>query len=264
MLAFAIQSHRRFLNVFSVLGALLLATAATMAQVKVMISGGFSGPYEQLLPEFEKTTGIKVMTGSGASQGSGPQTIGAQLARGVTADVVILSREGLTELMKAGRIAQGTDVDLARTPIGVAVRAGASKPDVRSVEDFKRVVTKAKVVAVPSSTSGIFLRDEVFPRLGIAGQVNTRFTPRGASAAALVASGEADIALLPVSEIIHSPGVEVAGVIADEIQLHQIFAAAAVAGSAEMNSAKALIGFLASERAAATIRAGGMEPLGKR
>src|SRR5678815_2699545 len=127
-------------------------------RLKVLISGGFSGPYKKLLPEFEKTTGVKVTTGSGSSQGTGPQTIGAQLARGVPTDVVILSREGLTELIAAGRIVAGTDVDLARTPIGVAVRAGALKPGVSTVEAFKQVMLKAKLVAVPSSTSGIFLR----------------------------------------------------------------------------------------------------------
>ena len=104
--------------------ALLIWPIAASAQVKVLMSGGFGGAYERLLPEFERTSGIKVTTGSGSSQGNGPQTIGAQLARGVPADVVILSREGLAELIAASRIAGGTDVDLARVPLGVAVRAG--------------------------------------------------------------------------------------------------------------------------------------------
>jgi molybdate transport system substrate-binding protein len=229
----------------------------------VLISGGFSGPYEQLLPEFERASGIKVTTGSGSSQGSGPQTIAAQLERGVAADVVILSREGLTELIRAQRIAAGTDVDLARTPIGVAVRAGTPKPDVRTVEAFKQVVLKARTVAVPSSTSGIFLIKEVFPRLGIANKVNVKATPRGTGAAAMVASGEADIGLLPVSEIVHAKGVDLAGVIAEEIQLHQIFAAAVVAGSKKLEAAKQLIAFLTSAPAAATIKRGGMDPLGR-
>lgn len=233
-----------------------------MTELKVIISGGFSGPYEQLVPQFERTTGIKVATGSGSSQGTGPQTIAAQLGRGVAADVVILSREGLTELIAARWIAAGTDVDLARTPIGVAVRAGAPKPDVRSVEDFKRVVSKARTVAVPSSTSGIFLIEEIFPRLGIAGSVNVKATPRGSGAAAMVAAGEADIGLLPVSEIVHAEGVELAGVIAEEIQLNQIFAAAIIAGSKDLEAAKRLIAFLTSDVAAQTIRRGGMEPLG--
>lgn len=233
-----------------------------MAELKVIISGGFSGPYEQLVPQFERTTGISIATGSGSSQGKGPQTIAAQLARDVPADVVILSREGLTELIAARWIAAGTDVDLARTPIGVAVRAGAPKPDVRSVEQFKKVVLKARMVALPSSTSGIFLIEEIFPRLGIAGSVNVKATPRGSGAAVMVATGEADIGLLPVSEIVHAHGVELAGVIAEEIQLHQIFAAAIVAGSKEIEAAKRLITFLASQTAAQTIRRGGMEPLG--
>src|SRR3954453_17129481 len=175
-----------------VIAALLMCPLAASAQLKVLISGGFSGPYEKLLPDFERTTGIKVTTGSGSSQGTGPQTIGAQLERGVPADVVILSREGLTELIAAKRIASGSDVDLAEVPIGVAVKAGAAKPDVSTVEAFKRVVTGARLVAVPASTSGIFLVKEVFPRLGIADKVNVKMTPRGSEAAAMVANGEAD------------------------------------------------------------------------
>ncbi len=134
------------------------------AQLKVLMSGGFSGACQQLLPEFERTTGIKVTTGSGSSQGTGPQTIGAQLARGVPADVVILSREGLKELIAANRIAAGTDVDLARTPLGVA-----------------------------GSTGGIWLTTDLFPRLGIAEKINVKVTPRGTEATGMVAAGDAGL-----------------------------------------------------------------------
>src|SRR4030095_7935170 len=182
MYAFSALKWRTGDSIAIVVAALLMSPIAASAQVKVLISGGFSGPYEKLLPKFEQTTGIKVTTGSGSSQGTGPQTIAAQLARGVPADVVILSSEGLSELIAARRIATGTDVDLARTPIGVAVRAGTPKPDVRSVEAFKQVVLKAGTVAVPSSTSGIFLMEEIFPRLGIADKVNVKGTPRGTAA----------------------------------------------------------------------------------
>ena len=130
-------------------------------KLNVIISGGFSGAYEKLLPEFERTSGIKVTTGSGASQGAGPQTIAAQLARGVPADVVILSREGLNELIAEKRIVAGTDVDLALVPLGVAVRAGTAKPDVSTVEAFKQVLLKAKTVAM-ASTSGIWLMNDLF------------------------------------------------------------------------------------------------------
>ena len=234
------------------------------AQLKVIISGGFSAPYQQLLPEFERKSGTKVTTGSGASQGTGPQTIGAQLARGVAADVVILSREGLSELIVANRISVGTDVDLAQVPLGVAVRAGAARPDVSTVEAFKRTLTNAKAVAMPGSTSGIYLMNDLFPRLGIAEKVNVKVAARGTGVVAMVAVGDADLAVMPVSEILNAAGVDFAGTIPVEIQLVQVFAAAMVARSKEPDTAKGLIEFLASERASAVIRKSGMEPLGKR
>ncbi len=211
------------------------------AQLTVLISGGFSGAYEQLLPQFERTSGIKVTTRSGASQGAGPQTIAAQLARGVQADVVILSREGLTELIAAERIAAGTDVNLARVPLGVAVRAGTSKPDVATVEAFRHVLLKAKTIAIPASTSGIWLTTELFPRLGIAEKIGVKMMPRGADATRAVAAGSADVGVLPVSEIVHAEGVELAGSIAAEIQFVQIFSAAVVAGSGDTAGSKRLI-----------------------
>jgi molybdate transport system substrate-binding protein len=232
-----------------------------MARLNVLISGGFSGAYEALLPEFERTSGIKVTTGSGASQGTGPQTIAAQLARGVPADVVILSREGLDELIAAKRIVAATDIDLARVPIGVAVRAGTAKPDVSTVEAFRRVLLKAKTVAVPGSTSGIWLTAELFPRLGIAEKLNVVVTPRGTGAAAMVAAGDADLAVLPTSEIVHAAGVDFAGNIAPEIQFVQTFSAAIVAGSGEIEGSRRLIEYLASARASEAIRKSGMEPL---
>jgi len=229
--------------------------------VNVLISGGFSSAYEQLLPEFERTSGIKVITGSGASQGTGPQTIAAQLARGVSADVVILSREGLGELIAANRIIAGTDVDLARVPLGVAVRAGTPKPDVSTVEAIKQILLRAKTVAVPGSTSGIWLRTDLFPRLGIVEKINVKAAPRGARATEMVAEGGADLAVMPVSEILHAAGVDFAGSLPPEIQFIQMFSAAVVAGSREIDGAKRLIEFLASARASEAIRKSGMEPL---
>ena len=234
------------------------------AQLNVLISGGFSGAYEKLLPEFERTSGIKVATGLGASQGAGPQTIAAQLARGVPADVVILSREGLTELIAANRIVAGTDVDLAQVGLGVAIRSGTPKPDVSTVEAFKQIALKARIVAVPASTSGIWLTANLFPRLGIADQIDVRKTPRGSDAAAMVAAGTAAIAVMPDSEILVAPGVAFAGSLASEIQFMQVFSAAAVAGTKQIEGARKLIAQLVSPRASEAIRNSGMEPLAAR
>ena len=261
------MSAGRRLDHASLMGrVLLVATIMTFAspssaQLKVIISGGFSPAYQEVLPEFERTTGIAVTTGSGASQGGGPQTIAAQLRRGVPADVVILSREGLTELISAGRIVAFSDVDLASVPIGAAVRAGAPKPDIGTVDAFKQALLTAKTVVVPGSTSGIYLKDKVFPQLGIADKINLKVTERGSQATAMLAAGDADIAVQPVSELATVPGIDVIGRIPSELQLIQVFAAAIVTGTNQPDAARNLIDFLASEHAAAAMVKSGMEPV---
>jgi len=257
--------RRSFVNVL--VGAVAILTAYPIparAQLKVIISGGFSTAYREVLPEFERSTGITVTTLSGSSQGKGPETIAAQLGRGIPVDVAILSREGLTELIAAGRILVGTDVDLARAALGVSVRSGTPKPDISTVEAFKRALVSARVVAVPASTSGIYLTTELFPRLGIADKLDTKIMPRGSQSAALVASGDAGIVVQPISELLHVPGLDFVGRIPGELQLIQSFAAAIVAGSTEVEASRQLIAFLASDRAAAAIKKNGMEPVEKR
>jgi molybdate transport system substrate-binding protein len=163
--------------------------------------------------------------------------------------------------MAANRIVAGTDVDLARVPLGVAVRAGTPKPDVSTVVAFKQLVLKAKTVAVPGSTSGIWLRTDLFPRLGIAEKINVKAKPRGTHATEMVAEGGADLAVMPVSEILHATGVDFAGSLPPEIQFVQVFSAAVVTGSEKIEGSKRLIEFFASARASETIRKSGMEPL---
>jgi len=233
----------------------------TAAALRVLISGGFTGAYEALLPEFERASGIAVTTGSRASQGSGPHTISAKLAGGAPAAVGILSREGLAELVAANRIAAETTVDLARVGLGVAVRANAPKPDLSSVDAVTQTLLKARMVAVPGSTSGIWLKTDLFPRLGVADAIDVRMTPRGSDASAMVAAGGAGLAVMPVSEILVAPGVGFAGVLPPQIQMVQVFAAAIVTGSRAVAAARRLIEFLASPHAAEIIRRSGMEPV---
>lgn len=229
--------------------------SASLAQIKVITSGGFAAAFEEIVPDFEKATGIKVTTGRGPSQGKGPNTIGAQLRRGVPADVVILSREGLSELIAEGRIAAKTDVDLAQTPLGVAVRAGAAKPDISTVDAFKQVLLRAKSINFPSSTTGIY--DKLFPRLDIARELSGKIKDSGIAA---LVSGESEIAVQPVSELLHMPGVDFVGPVPAEIQYVSVFSTAMVAGSKEPESARRLIAFLTSESAKTVIRKHGMEP----
>ncbi len=234
------------------------------ADITVMLSGGFASAYRAVAPEFERGTGIAVTTLSGASQGTGATTIKSQLERGVQVDVVILSNEGLHELIEAGLVLAGTTTELARAPLAAAVRTGTPKPDIGTVEAFKQSLLGARLVVMPGSTSGLFIRNEVFPKLGIADDVRSKVVPRGSDSAAALAAGEADIALGPVSELVDVPGIELVGPLPDDVQLVQTFTAAIVGASRKVDEAKRLAAFLASERTAAAIRTTGMEPVGDR
>ena len=239
------------------LSAAPVALAQGPAPLKVITSGGFSAAFRQLQPEFEKASGIKVALSRGASQGAGPETIGAQLRRGVPADVVIMSREGLDDLIADNKIVAGSDINLGQTPLGLSVRSGAPKPDISTVEAFKRTMLAAKSVTFPGSTTGIYLVTKLFPQLGIAKEMAQKTTSTGVAA---VAKGDAEIAVQPVSELRHVPGTDFVGTLPAEIQYISVFSAAMVRGSQEPEAAKKLLAFLASEKAQAAIKKTGMEP----
>ena len=234
--------------------------AVALGQLNVLNSGGFAGPYRELLPAFERDSGLTVTSTQGASQGTGPNTIPSLLQRGVAADIVIMSREGLNELVASGRIATGSVVDLAQTPLGVAVRRGVPRPDVSTVDAFKRVVLRAKSVNY-MSTTGLYLTETVFPSLGIAAEVERK--SNGDSMVNLV-NTQVDLVLRPVSELINLPGFDFVGPVPEAVQFISVFSAAVVAGSQRVGQAKQLIAFLSSEDARAVARRHGMEAVNPR
>jgi len=248
---------RRSIGTFIVAFAVAASPAVASAQVKVIISGGFSAAFRTLLPEFEKSSGVTVTTTTGGSQGNGPNTIGAQLRRGVPADVVIMNRAGLNDLIAEGRIVAGTDRDLAQTYLGLAVRAGAPKPDISTVDAFKQTLLRARSVALDSSTTGIYVTTRLYPQLGIANAMAAKTSTSGANA---VANGEAEISIQPISELLPVKGLEIVGKVPQEVQYVAVFSAALVSGSTEQDAARRLIAFLSSRAAAAAIRTSGMEP----
>jgi molybdate transport system substrate-binding protein len=189
------RSPHMFIIAIAMLGAL---PSASPVHVRVLISGGFSAAYQELLPQFEKSTGITVTTARGESQGDGPDTIGSELRSGQLADVVILSREGLDELLAEVRIVTGSDVNLASVPLGVGVRAGKPRPDINTVNAFKQTLLQAKSIGI-QSTSAVYLKTKVFPQLGIADTLADKLSGAGASE---VASGGVEMVVLPVSEIL--------------------------------------------------------------
>jgi molybdate transport system substrate-binding protein len=243
---------------FLPIAAAVIAPATLFAQLNVITSGGFAEPLRAILPDFQKDTGITVITTRGQSQGGGPNAIAAQLRRGMPADVVIMSKEGLSELITDAKIVPGTDVDLAQTPLGVSVRAGATKPNINTVEAFKQTLLQAKSITFPSSTTGIYMLTKLFPQLGIADKLAAKITHTGV---ADVANGNAELAIQPVSEILHVEGTEFVGTIPADIQYISVFSCAAVQGGKQLEASRRLIAFLRSEKAKEAIRNSGMEPL---
>ncbi len=231
------------------------------AEVRVMISAGFSAAYRTLRPEFERVSGNVVETLSGPSMGDTPQAIPNRLKRGERADVLIMADTELDDLARQGKVVAGSRVDLARSNIGAAVRAGAPRPDIGSAEALKRTLLAAKSIAYSDSASGVYLAT-VFSRLGIADEVRAKSKMIPAEPiGAVVARGDAEIGFQTMSALIPVPGIDVIGVLPPELQKATVFSAGIAAGAEEPDAARALIRFLTSPAAAPAIAKTGMEPL---
>jgi molybdate transport system substrate-binding protein len=249
--------------------ALLIASAALAADVHVMISAGFFQAYSALAPAFEQASGNRLVTTRGPSLGDSPEAIPNRLKRGEAADVVIMVGASIDELGRQGLVNASSKVNLARSEIGMVVRAGAPKPDIGSVEAFRRTLLEAKSIAYSDSASGIYLSTTLFAKLGVADQVagkarKIRGPPSGEQVAAVVARGDAEIGFQQVSELIDVPGVSFVGTIPAELQQETFFSAAIAAGVKERDAAGALIRYLTSPDAAPAISKAGLTPVAGR
>jgi molybdate transport system substrate-binding protein len=249
--------------------ALLIARVASAADVQVMISAGFYGAYAELRPAFEAASGHRLVTTRGPSMGDSPEAIPARLARGESADVVILDGGAADELGRRGMLRADSKVELARSQIGMVVRAGAAKPDIGSVEAFRSVLLAAKSIAYSDSGSGTYLSTVLFAKLGVADQVKdksrkVRGPPSGEPVAAVVARGEAEIGFQQVAELIHVPGVAFVGALPAELQPGFSFAGALTSNPRQPEAARALIRFLASPEAMPAILKAGLMPVSAR
>jgi molybdate transport system substrate-binding protein len=218
-----------------------------------MLSAAFKEAYLELLPQFERASGHKVENLWVPSV-----QMMTRLKGGEAVDLVILSAAALDELRKAGIVADRTD--LARSGVGVAVKAGAPKPDISSGEAVKRAVLAAKGIAYSTGPSGIYLTG-LFQRMGIADQIKSKVKQtQGVPAGSVVASGEAEIAFQQVSELLPVPGIVLVGPLPPDIQEITIFSAGLHLAAKQPAAAKALVKFLKSPAAAPVIRKKGMEP----
>jgi molybdate transport system substrate-binding protein len=241
---------------------LLLAGAASAAEVRVMISGGLTAAYKALVPEFERATGHTVLTAYGPSMGTTQNAIPVRLERGEPVDVLIMVGYALGDLAKQGKIIPDSRVDLVKSPIGIAVKSGAPRPDISSADTLKRALLAAKSVAYSDSASGVYVSTEMFGKLGIADEMKDKArkipaTPVGE----IVARGDAEIGFQQISELLPVAGVDIVGPLPAELQKITTFSAGIATVSKEPDAGKALIKFLTSPAASAAIVKSGMEPI---
>ena len=234
---------------------LLQPLSVSASEIKVWTARAIATVLAEIGPEFERTTGHKLKVTSDL-----PTGFARRAQAGEQFDVFVSGSASVHEWIEAGRIIAETRKDIARSGIGVGVRAGARKPDVSSVEAFKRALLEAKSIAYLRVGSGIYIAGLV-ERLGIAGAIKSKVTrPESDIVSELVAKGEVELGLVVITQILTTPGVELAGPLPEEIQSHVMITAGVNTNSREPEAARQLIRFLTSPSATHVIKAQGMEP----
>lgn len=233
---------------------------AMAAEMKVMADAGMRGAFDELVPQFERATGHKIVI-----QYGGGVTFKKQIEAGEEFDLVIIDSNEVDDLIKQGKIARDTRADIVRAGIGVAVREGAPKPDISSVSAFKNTLLNARSVTyAPEGSTGRLL-PQVFDRLGIAEQMKAKTKPNAlVRVPQVVAAGEVELAISGIPALMSAKGVQIVGPLPDELQSWFVNTAGVSATANQPDAAKSLIKYLATAEAAAIIKAKGLEPLAQR
>jgi molybdate transport system substrate-binding protein len=242
-------------------GAVLCTTASQAAELKLLTAGAFKSTVVALLPDYEKASGNKVTVEN--------DTVGGLMKRiqaGESFDVVVMTPDSVDKLVGEGKIASGSRTNLARVGVGVMVKEGAGKPDISTVEAFKKALLDAKSISFidPASggSSGIYV-EKLLERLGIADQVKPKEKlKQGGYVADYVESGQAEIGIHQISEILPHAGVTLVGPLPKEIQNYTVYAAGIGAATKDAAAAKALISSLVGPSAQVLFKSKGMEPGG--
>jgi molybdate transport system substrate-binding protein len=262
------RALRRPFVAFAVFGAGLLAAALLGAapvhaeDLRVMNSGGFTAAYKLLLPKFEAASGDHVETAWGPSMGKAPEAIPNRLARGESADAVIMVGYALDDLIKAGKVRADSRVDLADSRIGVVVKAGDAVPDVSTPEKLKAALLAARSVAYSDSASGVYVERELFRKLGIAEQMQGKAVMvQKTPVAEKVAAGDYALGLQQVSELLPVKGVVFAGKIPESLQSVTRFAGGVPVNAPHPEEAKKLLMYMAAPAVAKEVESTGLDAL---
>jgi molybdate transport system substrate-binding protein len=237
------------------------AVPARAQEVRVMTSGGLAAAHLDLVATFEQRTSQRVVTDA-ISTGVGRESIPSRIRRSDPVDVVMLSDAALTELIKEGRIVADSRVPIARSGVGMAVRAGAPKPDISSLDALKRALLQAKSIALSPQVSGVYLSTELFPRLGIAAQMHAKtIVVERERVGAIVARGEAEIGFQQISELLPVKGLDYVGPLPPEVQRITTFSAGIASHSGNPAGGRALIAFFSSPEGRRAMTKYGLEPI---
>jgi molybdate transport system substrate-binding protein len=235
---------------------------AKQDSIKVVTSGAFTAAYLELVPEYERVSHNQLVTEFGPSMGTTHNAIPVRLERGEAIDLVIMAAPALDDLIKQGKIRADSRVDLVQSKIGMAVKAGAPKPDISTLDALKRTLLAAKSIAYSDSASGVYLSTELFPKLGIADQIKSKCRKIEADpVGGVVASGEVEIGFQQISELRPVKGIDIVGELPPGAQRVIVFAAAIPTTSKHPEAAKALIQWLASPSNYPLIQKTGLEPV---
>jgi molybdate transport system substrate-binding protein len=241
--------------IFAVLLLLIPLAAGRAGEVTLFCSQALTGLLRQVTPAFERNSGDRLIVVTGLTR-----ELAGKISDGQAFDLTILNAGAIDELARQDKLMPGSRADIGRSGMGVAIRQGAAKPDLGSTLAFKQALLAAHSIAYSAGTSGVYFAS-LLQRLGIADQVAAKSVILASgSTATLVASGDAELAVQQISELVGVAGSELAGPFPPELQNYTLFSAALGRRAANPIGATALIRFLVDPSLKATLRAAGLEP----
>ncbi|MEO6840511.1 MAG: molybdate ABC transporter substrate-binding protein [Bradyrhizobium sp.] len=245
------------LAIISLLGLVLaMSPNATAAELKMIAGGSLTGPLKQIVPQFERKTGHKLVIHFDST----PNLIKRAIS-GAPLDLALVPVDVFKDPSAKARFVAGPTIDIARVGYGVIVRSGAARPDISTPDALRKTLLAApSISSVPASAAGAYVL-KVFDRLGIAEEMKAKIKPQPLpdKIAPAVASGEAELGVFLINTLI-APGVDLVGPFPAELQQELVFTAAISADSKQADAAKAFIDYLQTPAATTIIKAAGMTP----
>jgi molybdate transport system substrate-binding protein len=243
-------------GIAAALSVLLLSSVASAAEIKVLSTQATEQAYRELVPQFERATGHKVTTIF-----TGTLDADKRLAAGEAYDLLIMSGPSIDEHLKDGKLLTGSRVDLAKSGVGVGVKAGAPKPDIHTTDALRKTILGAKSIGYSTGPSGLYVL-KLFQRLGVADQVKPKLkqTATGVFVGSIIASGDVEIGFQQVSELGQYPGVDFVGPLPADVQELTVFSSGIMRSAKQADAARAWVRYLTGPEAAQAFTRRGPQP----